>query len=163
MNLDKFDLEYLLLIAMKSEIESNILYSKMAKKTQNGLLQDKLKFLAGEEEKHRLFIEEIYLNHFPDKQIKLPEKTKVPLPDVEYNENTPMSVLLQQAMNAEQEASIFYKILADRFEEGTKMHNTLLYFSDMEIGHFKILEQEKESMERFEDADVYWPMVHIGP
>ncbi len=163
MNLEKFDLEYLLLTAMKSEIESNILYSKMAKKTKNGLLEDKLKFLAGEEEKHRQFIEEIYLNHFPDKKIELPDKTKVPLPEVEYDEDTPMSILLKQAMVAEKAASMFYKTLADRFEEGTKMHNTLLYFSDMEIGHFKILDQEKESMERFEDADVYWPMVHAGP
>jgi len=163
MNLDIFDLEYLLLTAMKSEIDSKQLYSKMAKKTKNGLLQDKLEFLAGEEEKHRLFIEEIYLNHFPDKTIQLPKKTKVPLPEVEYDGDTPMSVLLQQAMNAEQAASTFYRSLADRFEEGTKMHNTLLYFSDMETGHYKILEMEKQSMERFEEADVYWPMVHVGP
>ena len=163
MNLDNFDLEELLLTAMKSETESNALYSKMAKRTQNGLLQDKLEFLAGEEEKHRLYIEEIYLNHFPDKKIKLPEKTKVPLPEVDYDEETPMSILLHQAMKAETAASTFYHSLADRFEEGAKMHNILLYFADMEIGHFKILEQEKESMERFEDADVYWPMVHVGP
>jgi len=163
MNLDGFDLEDLLLTAMKSEIESKNLYINMAKKTQNGLLQDKLEFLAEEEEKHRLFIEEIYLNHFPGNTITLPEKTKVPLPEVAYTEDTPMSVLLQQAMNAEQAANLFYQSLADRFEDGTKMHNTLLYFADMENGHFKILEQEKQSMERFEEADVYWPMVHAGP
>jgi hypothetical protein len=33
----------------------------------------------------------------------------------------------------------------------------------MELGHYKLLEVEKESMERFEEADVYWPMMHIGP
>jgi len=33
----------------------------------------------------------------------------------------------------------------------------------MEIGHYKILETEKVSMERFEEGDVYWPMVHAGP
>jgi len=163
MNLDNFDLEYLLLIAMKSEIESNRLYGKMANKTQNGLLEDKLKFLAGEEEKHREFIEEIYLNHFPDKKIIIPEKTKVPLPEIQYSEETPMSILLNQAMEAEQAASDFYRSLSDRFEEGTKMQNTLIYFSDMELGHYKMLEMEKQSMERFEEADVYWPMVHAGP
>ena len=163
MNLDNFDLEHLLLIAMKSEIDSNNLYSKMAKTTKNSFLQDKLKFLAAEEEKHRQFIEEIYLNHFPDKKIKIPEQTKVPLPIVKYDDDTPMSVLLQQAMNSEQAASEFYRSLASQFEEGSKIHNTLHYFSDMEIGHFKILEMEKQSMERFEEADVYWPMTHIGP
>ena len=35
-----------------------------------------------------------------------------------------------------------------------KLNNTLKYFSDMELGHYKLLEVEKESMERFEQADV---------
>jgi len=163
MNLDNFELEDILLSAIKSEVESNKLYTKMAKKTKNGLLEDKLNFLADEEEKHRAFIEEIYQNHFPDRQLKLPAKTPVPLPKIEYNEETPLSKLLKQAMEAETSASKFYRSLAGRFEEGCKIYNTLLYFSDMEIGHYKILEMEKESMERFEEGDVYWPMVHVGP
>ena len=163
MDLSKFDLEELLLAAIKSEVESNKLYAKMAKRTKNGLLKDKLEFLANEEEKHKNFIEEVCLNHFPDKEIVLPEKTPVPLPEVVFSEDTPMSKLLSQAMNAEQAASKFYKSLAGRFEEGTKFYNTLIYFSDMEVGHYKILETEKESMERFEEGDVYWPMVHVGP
>lgn len=163
MDLGGFDLEDLLLAAIKSEVESNKLYSKMAKKTKNGLLEDKLNFLAGEEDKHRAFIEEIYMNHYPEKELKLPAETPVPLPKVEFNEEIPLSKFLKQAMEAELSASKFYRSLASRFEEGGKIHNTLLYFADMEIGHFKILETEKESMERFEEADVYWPMVHAGP
>lgn len=163
MDLSNFDLEDLLLAAIKSEVDSNKLYSKMAKKTKNGLLEDKLKFLANEEEKHRLFIEEIYKNHFPENEIVLPKETPVPLPEVEYSEDAPLSNLLTQAMKAEKSANEFYKSLAGRFEEGCKIYNTLMYFSDMEIGHYKILETEKESMERFEEGDVYWPMVHVGP
>ena len=53
MDLNEFKLEDLLLAAIKSEEESNKLYSKMMKKTKNGLLQDKLEFLAKEEKKHR--------------------------------------------------------------------------------------------------------------
>ena len=163
MDLGGYTLEDLLLAAIKSEVESNKLYLKMAKKTKNGLLEDKLNFLAGEEDKHRAFIEEIYMNHYPEKELKLPAETPVPLPKVEFNEETPLSKLLKQAMEAEQSASKFYRSLASRFEEGGKIHNALLYFADMEIGHFKILETEKESLERFEEADVYWPMVHAGP
>ena len=163
MDLNNFDLEYLLLAAMKSEIESNKLYFKMAKKTKNGLLEDKLNFIANEEEKHRAFIEEIYLNHYPDTKIVIPNKTPVPLPEVQFSNDTPLSKLLKEAMDAERSASEFYTSLAGRFEEGTKIYNTLLYFSDMETGHFKILEMEKESMERFEESDVYWPMIHAGP
>lgn len=163
MDLSSFDLEELFLAAIKSELESNKLYLKMAKKTKNGLLEDKLKFLANEEEKHRLFIEEIYKNHYPENKIVLPKISPVPLPEIKISEDIPLSILLKEAMKAEQSACEFYKSLAGRFEDGTKLNNTLLYFSDMEKGHYRILEMEKESIERFEEGDVYWPMVHAGP
>ena len=163
MDLHEFDLGDLLLAAMKSEVESKELYTKMKKKTKNGLLRDKLEFLAQEEEKHRLFIEDIYRNHYPDNEVVLPRETPVPLPEVKFSMDTPLSKLLKEAMNAEKSASDFYQSLAERFEEGCKLHNTLVYFSKMEIGHYKILEIEKESMEHFEEGDVYWPMVHVGP
>jgi len=163
MDLNEFELEDLLLAAIKSEEESNKLYSKMMKKTKNGLLQDKLEFLAKEEEKHREFIEEIYMNHYPEKKPFIPNQTPVPMPEVKITEETPLSILLKEAMNAEQIASDFYKNLADRFEQGSKIYNTLMYFADMEIGHKKLLEMEKTSMERYEEDDVYWPMIHVGP
>ena len=163
MNLEQYDIEQLLLYAIKSEVESNTLYLKIAKKTDNGLLQDKLEFLAKEEEKHKQFIEEIYKNHYPDQQITLPTKSLVPLPKITITDETPVSKLLNHAMNAEKHAHDFYETLAGRFETGSKIHNTLLYFADMETGHYKILEMEKESMQRFEESDVYWPMIHVGP
>ena len=54
MNLNDFDLEELLLAAIKSEIDSRNLYLNIAKKTKNGLLSDKLKFIANEEKKHQV-------------------------------------------------------------------------------------------------------------
>jgi len=163
MDLSTFNLEELLLSAMKSEVDSNNIYNKMAKRTKNGLLKDRLKFLANEEIKHHSFIEDVYKNHFPDKKIVLPRQTPVPFPEIKITEETTMSKLISSAMDAEKFASNFYKKLADEFEKGSKINNTLLYFADMEIGHYKILESEKESMERFEEADVYWPMIHVGP
>ena len=163
MDYTKFNLKDLLEAAVKSEIDSYQLYSIMAKKTKNGLLQDKLNFLAKEEEKHQKFIEDIFKNQFPDKKLDLPDETLVPLPEIKINEETPMSKMLKQAMAAEKNASDFYKNLAERFEKDSDTHKTLLYFADMEVGHYKILELEKQSMERFEDADQYWPMVHAGP
>ena len=163
MNLKDFGLEQLLLAAIKSEVESSNLYLEIAKKTKNGLLSDKLNFIAKEEKKHKHFIEEIFKNHYPRKKIIIPEKSSVPLPKIFISDDMPVSKLLKIAMDAEQMASDFYKSLSDHFEKETKIHNTLLYFSDMEIGHLKILEIEKESMDRFEEADVYWPMVHAGP
>jgi len=164
MDLNAFDLEELLLAAIKSEVDSKQLYSKMAKKTKNGLLQDKLEFLANEEEKHRNFIEEIYKNNFPGKEISLTKKTPVPLPEIQIaDEDTPISEILRSAMQAEKAAQDFYLALSKRFKDTPNTENMLIYFGTMELGHYKLLEIEMENMQRFEEADFYWPMMHVGP
>jgi rubrerythrin len=164
MDLTRYDLNVLLLTAIKSEVDSKAAYSKLAKRVKNALLKDKLEFLANEEEKHRAFIEDIYRNHFPGKKIKLPKETSVPLPEIQISdENIPLSRVLRSAMEAEHAASEFYKKLSQRFLDDKKIKTTLLYFANMELGHYKLLEIEKENIERFEESDVYWPMVHAGP
>jgi rubrerythrin len=164
MDLKKYSLEDLLLAAIKSEVESNSVYTKIAAKVKNGLLKDKLEFLAKEEEKHRQFIEEVYKGQFPKKKLLLPKTTPVPLPEMLIpDEDTPLNKIFVRAMQAEQAAHDFYKSLSKQFTKEKKIQNTLSYFADMELQHYKILEIEKESMDRFEEADMYWPMVHAGP
>ena len=163
MDLTSYNIDVLLLTAIKSEIDSNNAYRKIAGKIDNGLLKDKLEFLADEENKHKMIIEDIFRNHFPDQKLIIPEKTVVPLPEIEIMENTPISNLLEQAMQAEKAAQEFYESISGRFEDDSKIENTLKYFATMELGHYKLLEIEKENMEKFEEADVYWPMVHAGP
>ncbi|MEM4258571.1 MAG: ferritin family protein [Candidatus Thermoplasmatota archaeon] len=164
MDLGHFQLNELLLAALKSELESKTMYTQLAQKIKNGLLSDKLLFLAAEEEKHRQYIEELYKTHYPDEPLTIPKTTPVPLPELTtISETTKLSTLLAQAMHAEQAAETFYQELATRFPNDTKIKNTLLYFSKMELGHYKILELEKQSMEQFEGADEYWPMIHAGP
>ena len=163
MDLSNYQLEDLLLTALKSEHDSKQIYTTLANTTDNHLLKDKLIFLANEEEKHKQFIQSLYQKHYPNKNITLPKKTPLPLPNLTITEDTPLSTALKKAMNAEQQASDFYKSLATHYTQEKQTYNTLLYFADMEIGHFKLLEQEKESIERFEEADIYWPMVHVGP
>lgn len=164
MNLKRYSLEDLLLAALKSELESNLVYTKIAKTVKNGLLKDKLEFLAKEEEKHRQFIEEVYKGQFPKKKLVLPKKTPVPLPEILIpDQDTPISRILTSAMRVERATHDFYKSLSKLFIKEKKIQNMLSYFADMELQHYKILEIEKESMERFEEADIYWPMVHAGP
>jgi rubrerythrin len=163
MDLKKYNLDELLLAAMKSEIESHKVYTKIARSMKNALLKDKLEFLAKEEEKHRQYIEQIYKKTYPGKKLKLPKTTPVPLPSLILpDEDTPLSAVLKTAMQAELAAQEFYTYLSKQFRNAT-IRNTLSYFASMELQHYKILEIEKESMDRFEDADVYWPMVHAGP
>ena len=164
MDLKKYNLEELLLAAMKSEVESNSVYKTIAKRVKNGLLKDKLEFLAKEEEKHRKYVEQVYKKTYPKKKIVLPKTTPVPLPTLIIpGEDTPLGTVLQTAMQAEHAAQEFYTMLSARFQDDATIRNTLSYFADMELQHYKILEIEKESMDRFEEADVYWPMVHAGP
>jgi rubrerythrin len=163
MDLTKYTLKDLLLAAMKSETDSKTIYMKLSKKVKNGLLKDKLQFLAKEEEKHRNVLEQIHKERFPQEKIVLPKKSIVPLPELTLTEDTPISNILENAMHAEQNASDFYQGLSLRFTDNKKIANTLLYFSKMELEHYKILELEKENMENFEAADMYLPMIHVGP
>lgn len=164
MDLRNYTLEDLLLAAIKSEIESNEVYTKIAAKVNNGLLKDKLQFLAKEEQKHKEFIQQVYKKTFPKKNLRIPKTTPVPLPPLVIpDEDTPLGTLLKNAMQAEQAAHDFYQSLAKQFTTDDKIRHTLTYFADMELQHYKILEIEKQSMDRFEEADVYWDMVHVGP
>lgn len=165
MDLKKYALEDLLLAAIKSEIESQTVYTTITNQVKNGLLKDKFKFLAQEEEKHRGFVEQVYEAKFPKKKITIPKTTPVPLPQLVIpDEDTPLGIILKNAMTAEQAAHEFYQSLSKQFtKDDATIRNTLSYFADMELQHYKILEIEKESMDRFEEADIYWPMVHAGP
>ncbi|UCD13077.1 MAG: ferritin family protein [Thermoplasmatales archaeon] len=159
-----YDLEDLLLAALKSEVDSKNFYLKLAKRVNNYLLKDKLKFLAKEEEQHKVLIEEMFKQEYPRKDLTLPKESSVPLPEINItDEDVPISKILGQAMEAEKAAHDFYLELSKFFEKDVKIKNTLMYFATMEMGHYKLLEVEKESMESYEIADEYWPMMHIGP
>jgi rubrerythrin len=140
MDLRKYTLEDLLLAALKSEIESNGIYTKMAEQVKNGLLKDKLKFLASEEEKHKTFIEHLYKAKFPKKTILVPKTTPVPLPPLLIpDEEASLSMLLKSAMQAEKSAHEFYQELSKQFAKDEKIRNILSYFADMELQNYKIL------------------------
>ena len=66
-------------------------------------------------------------------------------------------------MQAEEIASFFYRQLAERFAADQQKRNLLLYFSQMEMGHYRLLELEKESAERFEEYGQEQEMIHVGP
>lgn len=163
MDLSAFSLEDLLLSALKAEIESRDIYKKLADDIKNSLLKDRLKFLSEEEEKHRVFFEMLFKQRFQGKEIVLPEKTPVPLPELKIEEeNLPISEIFWIAMQAEMAAHDFYNKLAEHFTDDPPVKKMLLYIATMERGHYKLLEIEKENAEKFEAYDVEWPMMHIG-
>lgn len=162
MNLAAYNLKDLLLAAIKSEVESRIVYETVADKVRNAFLKERLQFLAGEEKKHKVFIEELFRERFPVNEIVLPKETPVPLPSVKIpDENTPLSIVFESAMRAERVSSEFYAGLTAFFD--SEVNKTLFYFAAMEMDHYRILEAELEMMKRFEDFDTEWPMMNVGP
>ena len=162
MELEKFDVEELLLVAIKSEIESKVVYTTLAERVKNSVMKDRLLFLAGEEDKHRAYLESLYRQKFGDKELKLPEKSDVPLPSVNTSEDRLLSEIIEDAMRAELAAKDFYESLKSRFED-SKIQAMLQILANMELGHYEILSRELENLKNFENYDQYWPMMHVGP
>ncbi|MGQ9706803.1 MAG: ferritin family protein [bacterium] len=164
MDLKEYSMEDIYLTVMRSEINSKNLYIKLANKVKNALLKDRLKFLASEEEKHRVFFEALYKKTFPGKEIFLPEKNIVPLPDIKIiDESTPVSEIMSNALKVELASYDFYVELSKQFEHEPQIKNFLLYIASMEMSHYKLIEVEKENAEKFEYYNIEWPMIHIGP
>jgi len=162
MELEKFRINELLLVAIKSEIESKDVYTTLAERVKNSVLKERLLFLAGEEEKHRAYLESLYRQKFGDKELKLPEKSDVPLPSVNTSEERLLSEIIEDAMRIELAAKDFYESLKSRFED-SKIQAMLQILANMELGHYEILSRELENLKNFENYDQYWPMMHVGP
>jgi rubrerythrin len=163
MELDKYSLEELLLAAIKSEVDSKGVYTQLARKVDNAFLADKLLFIADEEQKHRDFLESVYRMNF-QKDATLPDTSPVPLPDVRIEPGTVMaSEVMLQAMAAEEAASQFYMYMAGKHELDDETKKTLDYLSSMEMGHYRLLEIEKQQLDQQEEYEFEWEMMHAGP
>jgi len=164
MDLRSFGMEELLTAALKGEIESRDVYAHLAANVKNAFLKDRLRFLSAEEEKHQGFIEGVFGERFPGKKIVLPARTPVPLPAITFDaEAVPLSDVLAAAMGAEDAAARFYRGLADRFAGDAATARMIAYLAVMEVGHYKLLELERENLLHAEDYAVSWPFVHEGP
>jgi rubrerythrin len=164
MNLKIYTLDDLLLTAIKAEVDSKTLYAKLSNRVENFMLKERLQFLSGEEAKHQRFFTSLYHEYNPGKEISLPSKTPVPLPQIVIDsDSTPVSKILESAMQAEKTAYDFYNGIAERFEEKPDIKKMVLYIASMEMGHFKIIEIEKENAEKFEGFNMEWPLMHVGP
>ncbi|MCU0275710.1 MAG: ferritin family protein [Acidobacteria bacterium] len=164
MKLKKYALADLLLTAIKSEIDSRTIYSRVAQRVKNAFLKERLEFLALEEKKHQKALEGLFNQRFPGQAVAVPAKPVVPLPEIRFqDEAVPLSEILAQAMKAEQAAHDFYLQLAELFVDDAEKKNLLLYFSMMEMGHYKLLDLERGSLERLEEYGEEQELIHVGP
>jgi len=157
-----------LAIAIKSEVEAAALYERMAGQVRNTALVTKLNFLRQEEEKHRAMLEDLYTKRFPGVELQLPRKSLVPVVEADALDQLTVPELFQLAMKAEQVSADFYSQAAEHSQD--EMARTLLrYLSNIERGHYHLLETEYELVSRFPgyyNADEFHfgdEMVHLGP
>ena len=156
------DIEQLLNIAIKSEINAAEIYKKMADKTKIVFLKEKLNFLANEEIGHRNLLEKLFKTKFPHKTQKLDVDIKTPLPKLTITDDMLISDMITQAMEAEKKASDFYKNLEEKFEEEEEK-SMARYLSHMEESHYYLLKSELEISHNFELYDEVHMMMHVGP
>ena len=155
-------------VAIKSEIDAAALYERMAGQVSNLTLVAKLDFLRQEEQKHRLMLEELHAARFPDVDLQLPAKSRVPTIADDDVDSLTVPELFQLAMKAEQLAASFYGEQADRSRD--EMSRTVLrYLSNIERGHYHMLETEYELLSRFpsyysaDEFHVGDDLMHVGP
>ncbi|MEA3559798.1 MAG: ferritin family protein [Candidatus Thermoplasmatota archaeon] len=159
MDITDFNLEDLLLAAIKSEMESKAVYEYLANKVPGAFLSDKLRFIAQEEQKHREFLEGVFKMYIQKPVGELPLESPVPLPEISIDQPfIQASDVMFQAMKAEEAASDFYRSLSERFDKDEKTKETLIYLAQMELGHYRLLEVEKEHLENTEDYEIQWEM-----
>ncbi|MCD6578361.1 hypothetical protein J7L48_02685, partial [bacterium] len=98
-----------LLEAVKSEIEAQKLYKKMADMAKNFLLKEKLNYIANEENNHQLLLENV-LKEYTDEDYDY-DKVKSELIDrtFSFTESDDLSQLFLKAMDFERESVEFYR------------------------------------------------------
>ena len=164
MDLDKFSNEQIFLAGIKAETEAKAVYTALAKSIENAYMKDKMKFLANQEEKHRRGLVRLYAKETKKKKVVVPKTTPVPLPAIKApGRDTLASEVIASAMVAEKAAEDFYLSFARRFPAGSEQAYLLIYFANMEKGHYQLLENDKTLMEKEEYYDNSFPMMHVGP
>ncbi|MFH0815795.1 MAG: ferritin family protein [Methanobacteriota archaeon] len=165
MDLSKYGLDDAFLAAIKSEVESKELYSKIGARVKNAFLKDRMAFLAGEEERHRAAMTRMFMTYFPGREPSLPQHSPVPLPEISFDEANPPALVkvFEQAMEAEMAAQSFYLGLAEKVKTDRQVSDTLRYFAAMENNHYRILEAERANAQTYDDYDDFNPMMHSGP
>jgi rubrerythrin len=136
--------------AVRAEIDSNRLYTKLANRVKNALLKEKFRILAFEEKKHETVLRNFFESLYSGKEPQVPDSVDERLlPSVQVRPSSGLAEILYQAMKAEKSAQNFYASLAKRVNLPKK--RVLQYLSKVERSHFLMLQSEYTLAQQFED------------
>jgi len=155
MKLEKYNLEELLLIGIKSETEAARVYNETAAKVKNPFLKNRLAALSKEELAHKEILEGLYRKLYPGKNIVVPENPEFlpEFPEIkifhELGTTSDIRTVLGESMKAELSAKEYYESIANMVDD-EYMKKMMLYMAKIEEGHYMILKKEYDDMVEFE-------------
>ncbi len=136
--------------AVRAEIDSNRIYTKLARRVKNPLLKEKFLVLAFEEKKHKEALENLFESLYRGEKIEVPDAVDEKLlPAVHLRPSSSLVDILYQAMEAEKSAQDFYLRLAKRVK--LPKRKILEYLSKVERSHYFMLRSEYAMAQQFED------------
>jgi rubrerythrin len=155
MDIEKMDIEEVLGLAARTEIQGRKFYLELSQKVEHPEVKKKLESLAADEERHEAIVRELYkqtmgkeLGEIPDKGV--PDIVSA-IRDMNPNKRTQLLELIDMAIGAERIAAAFYG-------RGVKLTDdpaTRKIFEEMEAeedGHYNMLIAEKSALL----GDNYW-------
>lgn len=146
-DLQEYELNDLLLAALKSECDAGDLYEDQAERIENSIIQDKFLFLASEERKHREVIEKLLNRLYPGGDVSVPEESPVPIPDLsKLDGNSSLVEVIEWAMHAELSSRDYYLSMSSLMGKDTTEGISLKFLAEMELGHYRLLEIERNNI-----------------
>jgi len=136
-------------IAIRSEIDSQLIYQELSELCSDELLKERFLNLSKEERKHQLIFEKKYAEMFPDVELALPP-TQLPHKAVDSDLKKKLSIkdVLLMAIDEEKRACEFYSNYAKNVKDlsGQRMFRLI---ADMEYQHQMILEAEYDIIKKY--------------
>ena len=145
--MDKVLIKDLIGLAVRGEIKTRKVLLDAAAHARTKEISTMLTRQARRAERHRIYLEELFVIHFPDEKLKLPKTTMATPPDFsKMKRDVDIFEVLLEVLVAEALTGNTYLDLAEQFEEGTSMNCALMEFAEMERAHYRIIKLELERL-----------------
>ena len=155
-------------VAVRSEVDAAAFYTRLQGRVKNPLLVQKLKFLALEEEHHKVILDRLLAQRYPDKPKDVPASSLMPPIGVALPPDPSVTALFEAALEAEKVAEAYYNDAAARVEDEAG-RRILAYLGRVERSHQAMIGSELDLLRRFpdyydvEDFHIGQDLFHVGP
>ncbi len=154
-------------IALKSETRARELYETIHGRVTNLMMRDKLKFLAGEEQKHYDMLRAVFGEKFGGAPGE-PDPSLLPRMVIEFDlEKAELTDLWKAAMSVEEISALHYESLAGRVSGRARL--MFNYLANVERSHYYLLKSEYDVLAeideytRTDDFPFGMNMINLGP